>query len=967
MRYSLIIISFLLLFPLQFVSGQYYDTGQDPSSLKWLQIKTGRFTVIYPEKYGPAGKAFAESLDRSYSKLMALFPDKKFTLPVVIHNFSTQSNGYVVWAPKRMEIFPTPEQNTIPLDADEQLTVHELTHVFQMETLNRGFTKALSFLIGEQSIGIVSSLLPLWLLEGDAVFAESILTGSGRGRTPSFQKQLKALTVESSFYKYDKNLNGSFRDYVPDHYQSGFQMVTWALAKYDIHIWNKVFSFTGEEPFTINPVNVSLLKNAHLTKKRLYNEAFDTLKTIWTKEVADDKAFPYETLNPDKKGRFINYYSPVYVGADSVVAVRTSLSDPPAFVLINSRTKEEKKIHIPGQIFPFLISYAKENIVWVETVADKRWENRDYSVVKIMNLKSNRTRRLSHRSRYLSVAVSPDAKIICATENTADNINSLVFINSGNGQIIQSVPTPGNVYLQHPEWDGKGGIISVIFLNSEGEGIMTYSLKTNTWKTLVEAGTEDLQSSVVRNDSLFFISSHSGTDNIYVRTPDNRVRRITRSRFGTSDLTIKGKYLLFSDYTSAGNSISNILISPAKETGNSGIDTSSFLINRVKIKPPVPENNGKTYTPEPYLKWQHLFRFHSWMPFYADLEQIKSDPASVRPGVTVMTQNSLSTLISTIGYEYSKQRNNVIHARVTWQGWYPIIQTQLDYGNNPVIYKEGAAVNNPANPQPSLRFTTTISFPFNISSGNFTQYFRPSIQTEYNNNYIFIRNAGTYDYGQTIFSGRLFFSNYSTFALRDIFPRWAQVVDFNYSYAPFDRSIYGSDISLKTAFYFPGVFANNGVRFRLEKEEQFRSAFDNMVSFPRGYNNIISKDLTFFSTDYTFPIAYPDFNLASLLYLKRIRTTLFYDYAVGIDNYYRVIDPTGAVTYLRHNDTETFRSFGFELMADFHLFRLPYMISGGVQTIWKKIDKRPTLGLLFSIDLFGFTVGRNQTPGSIHY
>ena len=35
--------------------AQYYDTGQDPGSLKWMQIKTGRFTVIYPRTYGDAG------------------------------------------------------------------------------------------------------------------------------------------------------------------------------------------------------------------------------------------------------------------------------------------------------------------------------------------------------------------------------------------------------------------------------------------------------------------------------------------------------------------------------------------------------------------------------------------------------------------------------------------------------------------------------------------------------------------------------------------------------------------------------------------------------------------------------------------------------------------------------------------------------------------------------------------------
>ena len=77
------------------------------------------------------------------------------------------------------------------------------------------------------------------------------------------------------------------------------------------------------------------------------------------------------------------------------------------------------------------------------------------------------------------------------------------------------------------------------------------------------------------------------------------------------------------------------------------------------------------------------------MPFYADLDEIKTDPASVRPGITLMTQNHLSTLISTIGYEYTQEKKNVFHTKVTWQGWYPVFESQLDYGYNPSIAKFG--------------------------------------------------------------------------------------------------------------------------------------------------------------------------------------------------------------------------------------------------------------------------------------
>lgn len=963
MKYILSLIFIVHFIPVQIVSGQYYDTGQDPSSLKWMQIKTAHFTVIYPEKYGLGGKAFAESLDQAYSKLINLFPEKKVKIPVIIHSYSTQSNGYVSWAPKRMEIYPTPEQNTIPLDANKQLAVHELTHVFQLESINKGFSKVMSVFFGEQFTGIVSSLLPLWLLEGDAVFTESFLTESGRGRTPSFQKQLKALVVENkTLYKYDKSLNGSFRNFVPDHYQSGYQMVTWALAKYDPMIWNKVFQFTGEEPFTLNPVNISLTKSARLTKKKLYQETFDTLKTIWTKEISDEKDIKYESLNPDKHEKYINYYSPVFAGTDSIIAVKTSLSAPPEFVLINPSKRSENKIHIPGQMYPWFISYSKGNLVWVEKKIDTRWENRDYSVIKILNLGNRQTRSLSHKSRYLSASISPDGHTICATENTAGNVDNLVFLDAVTGNILLSVSAPGNVYLQHPQWSEKGDRITFIYLAEGGEGILSYTLANHKWETLIKTGKEDLQSSVVRNDSLFFISSISGTDNVYIKTPENKVKQLTRSRYGTTDLFIYGNKVFFSDYSSLGNTICSIRI-PSVSGTRINISPTSLLINRIDIKQkPTEKTSSNIYKPEPYRKWQHLFRFHSWMPFYVDIEQIKADPTAIRPGVSILTQNSLSTLTSTIGYEYSKEKNHVIHSRVTWKGWYPVIESQLDYGNNPLISTAGESVGSPSIVQPGLRFSNTISLPFSFSSGRFFEFLRPSVTTEYVNNYVYIKDKGIYDYGQTMLSGRLFFSNYSVSALRDIYPRWAQTFDLNYTFAPFDRNIYGSETSLKTSFYFPGILPNNGIKIRYEAEKQNPSIFlfGSGISFPRGYKNILSSNLNFFSMDYVFPVAYPDFNISSLLYMKRIRTGFFYDYASGTGNYYLNTNINGTPSNYFHNYNEIFKSFGIELMADFHVLRIPFMISGGIRSSWKQISEKPVLELLFNIDLFGLTIGKRQ-------
>jgi hypothetical protein len=961
MRKRLILSYLVLLFSLLKATAQYYDTGQDPASLKWLEIKTGRFSVIYPESYGARGPEYAKALEDAYMKLVPLFPGKKIKIPVVIHNYTVQSNGYVAWAPKRMELYPTPEQNGIPLAQQKQLAVHEMAHVLQMESLNQGFTRGMSFLLGQQAIGIVSALLPLWFLEGDAVFAETILTTSGRGRSAAFQKKLKALITEGEKkYKYDKILNGSYRDFIPDYYETGYQMVSRAMLKSDPQIWNKVLKFTAQQPFSINPVNISLSANAGLRKKTLWDYTYLNLRNEWGSEIEKNQSAEYDNVNPGKNGKYINYYSPVHAGHDSIIAIKTSLTDPPSFVLINQKLKTEKRIHTPGNLYPRFISCGNGKVVWVETQADLRWANREYSIIKLLDIHTGNITKLSHRSRYMAAALSPDNRRVAALENTVGNINNLVLINTSESADPEILPSPGNIFLQHPQWSADGKKISFIFLEGDEEGIISFDTGSRRWQILIDPGREDLQSSYIRNDSLFFVSSASGTENLYLLTPDKKTSALTNARYGATDVSPAGNNFLFSNYTILGNDI--CVTSPgAASSGKNNV--SSFIINRFEEKPESKTDSiSTTYTPVRYRKLIHPFRFHSWMPFYADLQEVQADPSVIRPGVTLLTQNTLSTLISSVGYEYSAENRHVFHTHVTWQGIYPVFETQLYYGNLPVIDKRWQNVTDPSVINPGFGMFNTVSLPLRLTSGKFSEFLRPSLSIDYKNHYIFNKERGTYNYGQAVFIARLFFSNYHVSAYRDIYPRWAQIVDFNYCWAPFDKSIYGSTVSVKTAFYFPGIFPNNGIKIRLEAEKQKANQYFYRFysSFPRGYNDIISKEIRFFSTDYVFPVMYPDLSVGSLLYLKRIRTGLFFDYAEGPGNSMYKNSSRGLTPLFDTSDRRSFSSYGIELLGDFHILRIPYTISGGVQAAWKNLNEAPVFGVLFNIDLYGMTLGKRK-------
>jgi hypothetical protein len=613
-----------------------------------------------------------------------------------------------------------------------------------------------------------------------------------------------------------------------------------------------------------------------------------------------------------------------------------------------------------GYMYPMQISFGGNKVLWIEERPDPRWDNRDYRIIRLLDMTTRKSTSIKTRTRYLSAAISPDGKLIAAIENTPENENKLVIIDTKKKSVLSSINSPDNSDIERPQWSDNGEKITVIVLTEEGEGILAYTPDNKSWNTLIKGEKYDIQSSFLKNDTLFFVSAASGTDNIWT-SKNERINQLTNVKFGVSDVSVSGNKVIFSDYSAAGNNI-------CTTSPNSGfikpVANKQDLIDRFDksiIAEPVP---GKNYESEPYRKWQHLFRFHSWMPFYADIDKIQTDPLAVRPGLTLMSQNTLSTLITTLGYEYTQDRQNVFNTKLTWYGWYPVINAKINYGYHPAVY-----ATEPLTVQPGLRVAGDISLPFSFSSGYFNQYLRLTLYTEYSNN-VYPVSRRRYDYGQTEITGRIYFSNYSHSALRDIYPRWAQTIDINRVSAPFDKEIFGSSSFIRTAFFFPGLFSNHGLKIRLEGEVQEHSKFifTNRISFPRGYNkisfpdgyyNIISDKLALATADYVLPVVYPDMNLASLLYLKRIRAGLFFDQAWGRGNRYYTVNDQGRLEQIAyHNYTETFRSYGVELLADFHVLRIPFMISGGVQAAWRSTKELPVLSAIFSMDLYGFSLGR---------
>jgi hypothetical protein len=951
-----LLLLLLCLIPLVRAGAQYYDTGQDPASLKWLQIQTPHFRVIYPDNFNSMAAKYARFLEKSYDTLSVLYPYGKTRIPVIIHNYSMESNGYVTWAPRRMELFPLPGQENLPVDPAKSLTVHETTHVLQLSSLNKkGFGRALGYVFGEQIVALSALEIPPWAFEGDAVYAETVTGLSGRGRSNAFTQGARALVASpGGIYGYDKMLDGSYKDFTPDHYVFGYLMMN-NLRNLNGETWANAITEVAKG-YTANPLNHVLKKEVGLTKKRLYDSTFSYLAKMWNDSAMLTSAV-YPAINRTEKNNYVSHYMPQRIDDNRIISLKTSLTHPSCFVVTDRSDGTEHVLNTTGYVYHYIFSYSDSTIVWAELYPDPRWDNRNYSVIKKMNVNGGPVTQLTFRTRYEAPDLSPDGRTIVAVSTTPDLHYSLIFIDAISGETMMDLTIPDNMIIQRPEWSSDGRAVTVITLSSEGEGIRTYYPTGKRWVVNMPETVTDIIRAEIVNDTLYYLAQGDGSDNIYRVTNDTAVSRVTSSRFGISGFSVSGNEILFSDYSAGGFNI-------ASADAGAGAGTASGSMHNVippiaplpAVKDREPLSGPVSYEAKPYSKAAHLFNLHSWFPFYTDIDELKTDATAISPGVTLLSQNHLSTLVSTIGYEYSGG-SHYIHSGLTWKGWYPVIEADITYGGKQIIIKDSVAAPNPNDLNGNLNLNVNIYDQLWFAHSKFRQLFMPAVYMNYRNIYTYISEDNEYDKGVVYLTGRLYLSNTFRTAYRDINPRWGQVIDLRLSATPWDKDIYSNRKYIRGILFFPGIGRNHSLVLKAGYENQApfnKLIYENQISYPRGYeNDFVSEKLLSFSADYTMPLFYPDLAAGSLLYLKRIRGSLFFDGATAKRIYY----PS------HHSFSEgssDFSSFGAELLADFYILRLPFEINAGVSGGYIPADNKPFVRGVFSVNIYGTTLGKER-------
>jgi len=921
-----IIILILLIFSKQLISQQ------NPPSILWKAIKTEHFEIIFPDRIEIDAQTIANTLEHVYKYDTTTIKANVKPLSVILHNQSNISNAYAALMPRRMAWYLTPPQSVTNLgsgDWYQNLAIHEFRHIVQYQKNKKHFTKFASILFGDIGQSLARWTIPDWFFEGDAICMETALSNSGRGRIPAFSMYIRNNLLENTKFTYDQAYLRSYKRFYPNHYYLGYQLTAYGRTKYGANFWDKVLERTNKRSYWPFAFNRSIKKYTGLRIRKFYQAAMVDLKTEWQTQDENTKKTEYKTINSTKKRSWTNYYNPKYDENGNIICEKQSLNKISAFYKIYPDGKEKKIKNTDATIF----EYANNKIVWETTDPDIRWDEKNYTNIVLLDLKTKKEKKITKKAKYLSPSLSPDATKIAAIEHTQGQETYLVIIDANTAKEITSVQVKNNEYIRAPRWSEDGEKIVFTHAKTKGSAVSIFNVKTEKISQILPHSFENIGKPFFYKKYIIYNSPYSGIGNIYAVDIKTKEKfRITSSKYGAYNACISKDLskLAYQNYNKSGFDIVEIDIDTDKWQKIDEIkvykpsyvkkitkqETGSSIFNK-----PIP---NKEYEVTKYKKYKDAIKIHSWGIF-------PSGATTLDAGI--ISSNYLNTLNIVGGYLYNiDEKTHGGYLGVVYSKYFPMVSVVSSYNqrtSNSDTWNE-------------LKINSKIHLPFNFSHGIYDISMNVGLGAEYthieNRNRIYYTQLdnGNFTPLYTDFS----ISRLRPKAWRDFNPMFGQTASVTYKkimdYDDFDGYVFSSNAKI----YFPGILPHNSIKLKASYEEQFTYRqgtniyyFSSMLKFPRGFEPTILDKIYKYSADYQLPLWYPDFSVGPLAYLKRIKLGAFYDYADG---------------YLADTH-QNYQSVGGSISFKINFFRIKYDFEIGVQYAYKLDGSDPD----FSITIAG--------------
>jgi hypothetical protein len=944
----------------------------NPPSLRWYQVNTPHFRVLFPNGFEAQAQRMANTLEHIHAaeaKSLGTVPKK---ISIVLQNQSALSNGFVTILPRHSEFYAMPPQNYNFSGTNDWLNLlasHEYRHIVQYQHATRGFTRAFYYLFGSTTLaGLAQAAAPMWFWEGDAVATETAFTPSGRGRIPNFSLLFKTNLLEGREFNYHKQYLRSYKHNIPDHYVLGYHMVSYLRKRTnDPQIWGKVTARSWNVPFIPLAFSNALKKETGLYVTGLYREMVKDYKQQWQQELAQLEFTSFEKVNSRNAKRYIDYEYPQPLEDGSVLAMKRGIGDIETFVVI--KNGEEKKVFTPGYINDAgMLSVVNNRIVWNEYGYDPRWSVRNYSLIKSFDIPSGKKRVISAKHERLgSAALSPDGDRIAAVRTDTEYKTTLVVLDLSTGKIIQEFPNPENHFYSMPRWSADPNIIAVLKTTPEGKTITLVNVSSETYTDILPVRQENLGHPVMAGEFVLYNSPVSGIDNLYaVKISTGEKFQVTSSRYGAYNPSVSndGKTLYYNDQTKNGLDIVKIPFNPSswkphEEKQQDPVNDYSHLVEQEgdpDLFKTIPQQQLSVTR---YSKLRGVINPYTWG------FNIENDLTKAQVGIA--SKDILSTTAINLGWVFDpNERTSSWQASVSYQGLFPIIDVTASTGNRKI--DEGSWTYQRVVRGDTVTFEDNLTFEWKettIEGGlripliTTKSRFSSAVTLSDHVGYKTVRDfSNTIDGGGRIVpiipgqgvlfreyvdQGSLVYNHFGFTAYRllkqsrrDINSKWGQRVVINVLNTPFGGNYSAGQFSGYGILYFPGLFKHHslwgyfGYQHTQIVQERDNYTFSNRIPLPRGLSVSRLVDFYSMSANYTLPVWYPDIALGPVVNVQRLRANLFADHGFGESRIFNV--------------SRTYTSVGAEVKLDLNIFRffpqfdIGVRYSEGLQPATRKIE-----------------------------
>lgn len=893
------------------------ETSQSSPSLEWNSIDNNSVRLIYPNEIAPES-AYIANLVEHYSHVVGqtygIQKPKRFSL--LIRPEMAEPNGFVTLMPRRSEWFSSSMFSPLVGSTEwyQALAIHEYRHVNQFDHFNQRGTKVLYTIMGEFGWALASALaLPSWYMEGDAVWAETKYTDAGRGRSPRFIARLKALALSGDTLTFEQFVNGSYRTDLPNYYVYGYALISYGTQKYGEDIWARVTKDAAKFPYPLR-FYVSFKNVTGQTFRDFYYETMAQLRQQWSKDAP---------LIGETRSDFRDQSAPYKLG-NALYFVKQTMKTYPE-IIRRENGKETVVARIPYHRELNSIDMRGENAVYGEFLPDERYQYRGSSDLVLINLKSGARTRITSDQRLYNPMFNEAGTRILAVEFRADHTWGISEFDL-SGRRLQTFNIANSKVAQARYLDDS---TAVVLLNSNigMKSIVTVDLKSHqVTKTLLEPSRNLLHSLFVdKNKGVFFEAQYKGANEIF-RFSGSDLTRCTTSRIASYTPSSDGQTLYYASTDTDGSVIAESPLSLCTQFA------AGELLN-YKYIGDTPSDNFNKFPPQPIPNHAALFTNNKdqYQPkHHGDLDRQLFIPHTWGfmlgrgGGLGIETDNYLRTLgiLAEVGTD-PEELGPYAAVSVDFKKYYPLVRLQAETRQRDV--EEFGTENDFEWTENTIGTSVLIPYIKQRGLSNYTANLVADFSyldtSDYKFNEVETSETGPYFYKSGVGGGLSWNRNLKR---RSIIAPWLASYGIKYEDAdqPGNDALSSSRLIHRARLNVPGFYENDGFMFTFDRQDQtngatgyrFRpegSALGYVLS--RGYSYDDTPSYEKFSANYFIPLVYPDFDLGSFYYLRRVYASTFFDSTI-----------VEGVTR-----TRTLNSYGAELNFESQFFRFFPVTFGG--------------------------------------